>query len=79
MVLKPDLVFDPQVRLKGTIQDENLREMLEILSSLAALGVTSQTDKKCAKAEAKARQLQQDYERKRRFLNSCTLQSLHDG
>ena len=58
-----------QVRLKEATQDENMREMKEILALLADLGVTAATEKRCAKAESKLRQMELDYARKKKFLN----------
>ena len=49
-----------------------MREIGEILLSLEALGVTPATDRKCAKAEHKLKQLNQDFARKKKFLAELT-------
>ena len=59
-------------RLREATQDENLREIKEILAALGALGVNAAADRKCAKAETKLKQLDQDFVKKKKFLVELT-------
>ena len=62
--------------MKEAIQDENMREIKEILGALQEMGVTSATDRRCAKAEARLRHLEMEFARKKKFL--CELMARND-
>merc|ERR1719193_90486 len=61
-----------KVRLREAIQDENMRELKEILAALEDLSINSINDRKCAKAESKLKHLEQDFSRKKKFLAELT-------